>query len=242
VKAIAVLLLVVFVGAVGVSSGGPLCGTLVKHPELDGKLEISADQREQLEKLYEDTEKEIIEAGAELEIKRLEMERLMRSDDPDMREVRKLVGEMGDARSAMMLAGIEREIRTKRILGREQIKRARHAMMRMGSGRRAAAGRGGVGLHRPGMRSGRAGRPGMGRMRESDRMMQGERGSGRHGAGCRGRMMQRSGGAGEHPGGCKGHTMQGGEGKGRHEKGCRGRMMQRSGGAGEQEPDAPEGQ
>ena len=234
-KTIAILLLVVFVGAVGVSSGGPLCGKLVKHPELDGELEISADQREQLEKLYEDTEKEMIEARAELEIKHLEMERLMRSQEPDMREIRKLVGEMGDARSALMLAGIEREVRTKRILGREQMKRARNAMMRMGRGRRVSVGRGEPGLHRPGMRFGRPGRPGMGRMRDHDRMMQG---------------------SGGRPGGCKGHMMQSGEAKGHNDKGCKGRMMQGSGGhpggckghmmhgpeASEQEPEDAEGQ
>ena len=225
-KTISFLMLMVFVVAVGVSSGGPLCRMLVQHPELDGDLEITADQRVQLEDLYEDTEKDIIEAKADLEIKRMEMERLMRSEDPDMREIRKLVNEIGDARSALMMAGIEREVRTKRILGREQVKRARHAVTRMERGRRAAAGLGDWRSRRPGMRPEGPGEAGRGCMRYHGRMMDGSGGRAHGEKGCGGHMMQGTQGMGGEHKGCKGHMMKGSGGGAHGEKGCRGHMMQ----------------
>ena len=147
VKVITVFLLVMVVAAVGVSLGAPVCRTLVRHAELGDEVGITPDQREDLEALYADTEEQIIESRAKMKIKRLEMERLMRSDDPDMREIRELVNEIGDARSSEMLARIERDVRTKRILGPDQMKRARKTMMRGrgmgGASKRVVSGRAG---------------------------------------------------------------------------------------------------
>jgi Spy/CpxP family protein refolding chaperone len=260
VRAVTISILLLLVAAVGVSLGGPLCRTLVKHVGLGDELGITGDQREQLEELYENTEKEIIEARGKMRIKRLEMERLMRSDDPDMREIRRLVNEIGDARSSSMLAGIERNIRMKRILAPEQMDRAGKMMMRMGRGRdhRAAAPRGEWGFHRSGMRTHAPGEPGTHGMGCKGHMMQGSGGSSHEGMGCKGHMMQGSGGSGHKGMGCKGHMMQGSGGSGHEGMGRKGHMMQGSGGSGhkgmgckghmmqgsggsDREPETPEG-
>ena len=222
-RAITISILLVLVAAVGVSLGGPLCKTLVKHVELDDELGITCDQREQLEDLYENTEKEIIEARGKMRIKRLEMERLMRSDDPDMREIRKLVNEIGDARNSSMLAGIERNVRMKRILGPEQMKRAGRVTMRRGKGRshRVAAPRGEW------------------ESRRSEMRMQGSEASCHRGMGCKGHMMQGSEASGHRGMGCKGHMMQGSEASGHRGMGFKGHMMQGSGSS-EQESQTPE--
>jgi Spy/CpxP family protein refolding chaperone len=130
-KTIAVSLILILTAMVSVGVGEPVCKALVRHPELDGELDITAEQREALEDLYQTTEKDIIESTGKMRVKRLEMDRLMRSPDPDIREVRKLVNEIGDARSAAVLAGIERNLKMRKILTPEQMQEARRAMTRM---------------------------------------------------------------------------------------------------------------
>jgi Spy/CpxP family protein refolding chaperone len=207
-KAIWITVVLILTVLAGIGVGDPLCGALVRHPELDGDLEITSAQREDLEALYENTEKEIIESTGRMRIKYLEMERLMRSDDPDMREIRKLVNEIGDARSASMLAGIERNLKMKEILGLEQMRKAGKLIMRMGEGRGARYGE--RGFDRPGRDMRDHGMPGMQRCPRYG-MMQGHGGSGMEGMGCHKGMMQ------------------GAEKAGKQAKGWPHRMMKKSG-------------
>jgi Spy/CpxP family protein refolding chaperone len=198
----------------------------VRHPELDGDLEITSAQREDLEALFENTEKEIIESTGRMRIKYLEMERLMRSDDPDMREIRKLVNEIGDARSASMLAGIERNLKMREILGLEQMRKAGKLIMRMGEGRGARYDQ--RGFDRPGRGMRDHGMPGMQRCPRYG-MMQGHGGSGMEGMGCHKDMMQGGGEAGMEGMGRHRDMMQGGEKAGKQAKDRPHRMMKKSG-------------
>jgi Spy/CpxP family protein refolding chaperone len=245
VRTIAVFMVVMLVAGLGVSFGGPLCRMVVSHPELDGDLGITVEQREQLEDLYENTEKEIIEARSKLDIKHLEMERVMRSAEPDMREIRKLVTDIGDARSTSMLARIERDLKVKQILTPDQVEKAGKLMMRMGGARGHRAARNGerkFGMSRMGMGGprGRAMRgtegSGMHGQGCKGHMMKGTEGSGMHGQGCKGHMMKGTEDSGMHGQGCKGHMMKGTEGSGMHGQGCKGHMMK-----GSEEPEAVPG-
>jgi Spy/CpxP family protein refolding chaperone len=196
VKAILIGAALVLLVSVGAGFGDPLCGAIVKHPEWDGDLGITSGQRQDLENVFEKTEKEIIESTGTMRVKQLEMDRLMRSDSPDMREMRKLVNEIGDARSAIVLAGIERDLRTREILGPDRMREAGRMVMRMGEGRRARFGERGMKDHgMPGMmRTPRCGmmedhgRPGMRGMGRRESVMHGA-GPGVPGMGYREGMM-----------------------------------------------------
>ena len=233
-KAILIGMVMVLLVFVGVGFGDPMCGAIVKHPEYDGDLGITSEQRQDLENLFEKTEKEIIESTGTIRVKQLEMDRLMRSDAPDIRDVRKLVNEIGDARSAVVLAGIERDIKMREILGPERMRAARKMVMRMGEGRQMRFGQRGMrdrgipGMNRAprcgrmGMRGGEAGMPGMGC---HEGMMQGRGEAGMPGMGCHEGMMQGRGEAGMPGMGCHEGMMQGAE-PGMPGMGCHKGMMQ----------------
>jgi Spy/CpxP family protein refolding chaperone len=114
---IAVICLLLVVGAMmGVSSAGPGCGE-AGHHDFDRAPGLTAEQRQKMDDIYESTQKEIIEAQGKMRVKQLEMDMVMKSDNPDMRKIRKLVNEIGDARSASVLARIERQVKMREILG-----------------------------------------------------------------------------------------------------------------------------
>ena len=122
----------------------PMCESLVEHPELADKVDLTDEQRAEMEGLFVETEQRIISSEAEIKAKQLEIDRLIRSDNPDMRRIRKLVNESGDARSAVRLARIERDVRTRQVLKPEQALKARKAMragVREMRARRRTAGR-----------------------------------------------------------------------------------------------------
>jgi hypothetical protein len=240
-KALWIYLVLVVGVLVGVSMGQPRCEAMVKHPEFDGDNGITAQQREDIENLFASTEKQIIESTSKIQTKQLDMEKLMRSEDPDMRDVRKLVNDIGEARNEVMLARIERNIKMRKILGPEKMGRAGGMGMGMmgmaGEGHRAgrAFGRAGRGMWRSGMEGmpgpccgghmmgyGCPGTSGMG----WHGMMMGQgcpgmmMGHGRPGMGCPGMMMGRGwsgmSGMGRHGKMMKGEGESGKEGMGGH--------------------------
>ncbi len=153
VVATALILLV----SVGAAFSQPLCGALLKHRGLADEIGITDEQREELEGLFEVTERQMIGSHAEMKIRHLELERLMRSDRPDMRQIRKLVNEVSDARTSAMLARIERGVRTREILTREQLKKAQGAMKDRMRAMRAHRGDGRRGRQHQGFRGQRQG-------------------------------------------------------------------------------------
>jgi Spy/CpxP family protein refolding chaperone len=121
--------MIVCLGLTGVGLASPMCRALLRHGELAEDAGITDEQRVELEDLLGATEKRVIEGEARMRVKRLELQRLLRAEQPDMRAVRKLVDEAADARSSVMLARIERNVKMREILGSEQTERARKAMM-----------------------------------------------------------------------------------------------------------------
>jgi Spy/CpxP family protein refolding chaperone len=107
---------------------GPMCRGLIRHPELADQVGLTEEQRAELEDLFVATEKQIISSEAEMKTKQLEIEKLIRSEQPDMRQIRKLVRGTEDARSSARLARIERNLRMRQILRPEQIERSRKAI------------------------------------------------------------------------------------------------------------------
>jgi hypothetical protein len=217
----------------GVSLAGPLCETLVRHPELDAEIGITAEQREEMEKIFETTEKEIIESRSRMQVKRLEMERLMRSEAPDIREIRKLVNEIGDAKSSSMMAGIERKLKMRKVLSRDQMDKAKR-LVRMDKARMDRRGERGFGRVERWMRD--LDMPGMQGSGRHEQMMKGTKGQGMQHPGCHKQMMKGTEGQGmQHPG-CHKQMMKGTEGEGMQHPGCHKHMMKGTEGEGMQHP------
>ncbi len=107
---------------------GPMFRGMLNHPEFAGKAGLTEEQRAELEDLFVATEKQIISSEAEMKTKQLEIEKLIRSEQPDMRKIRRLVRESEDARSSVRLARIERNVRMRQILRPEQLERSREAV------------------------------------------------------------------------------------------------------------------
>lgn len=114
--------------AVGVCQADPVFRVLLERPGVAAEVGITDDQRGDLADLFEATEKDIITSEAEIKIKRIEIERLARSDRPDMRQIRKLVSESEGARTSAILARIERRIKMKEILTVGQMEKVRTAI------------------------------------------------------------------------------------------------------------------
>jgi Spy/CpxP family protein refolding chaperone len=123
---------------VGTCLANPILRAIHRDPEMAEASGITKDQIKEVGDLFESTERAIIESRAKLQIKRLELGRLERSDQPDMRQIRKLLDEMGDARSSAMIAKIERRIRTRQILTSDQMRKLREVMRPKREGRRSA--------------------------------------------------------------------------------------------------------
>lgn len=160
-----VSIIVFLVVSASAAWSGPMCDALLKHPGIADEVGLTDEQRVQLDDLVTATEKQIIDSEADIRIKQVEIDRLVRSDQPDMRQIRKLVNEAGDARSSLRLARIERDVKMRQLLTPDQALRARKAMtarMREWKGHRRPTGTGGPHMGREGfggghMRGGRGG-------------------------------------------------------------------------------------
>lgn len=199
-------------------SSGPMCGSLVKHPEIADNVGLTEEQRAELEDLFVETEQRIISSEAEVKAKQLEIDRLIESDKPDMRQIRKLVNEAGDARSSVRLAHIEREVRTRRVLKPGQAEKARKAVVvRMREARAQRRHAGGPDAHlrhydKPGSRMRRHDRSGPHMGRGADKHED-------HMGGGMGRQLRRHN-TGVEKGDCR-------EGNRKHDmRGCRHRVRQ----------------
>ena len=130
-KSVVTFVVAVLAVSVGQCLCGPLGGCVLRDPEIADRVGLTEEQRQELEDVYEATEKEMIKAHADLRIKRLEIDRLVRSERPDMREIRKLVSEAEKARSSAMLARLERRVKVSQMLSSEQMRKVRRAGRRL---------------------------------------------------------------------------------------------------------------
>jgi hypothetical protein len=154
------LVMMAVLGFAGVATGGPLCRAMLHHPELAEEVGIDESTMDEIGDLYFETQADAIRAGAEARIKRLEIQREMRSDEPDVRVVRKLVGELGDARGKALMARLERGMKMKQLVSPDQLRDFRRLMkenrpmMREGERRRGTGMRRGMrGLGGSGMKN-----------------------------------------------------------------------------------------
>lgn len=84
------------------------------------KLNITAEQKEKIEDIRLNAEKENIRTGAELKIKMLELRNLLEEPNTNEKDVDKLVDEIGVLKSKLMKNKIKSVLEIKKVLGPEK--------------------------------------------------------------------------------------------------------------------------
>jgi Spy/CpxP family protein refolding chaperone len=87
------------------------------------KLDLSAGQREALNRIDEPHKTQILKQRNSLMLKRIELRELLRDAGADKQAIRNKAGEMGDIREALQKEMIDYQIRIRDILTPEQIRR-----------------------------------------------------------------------------------------------------------------------
>ena len=93
---------------------------LLTLPEAQKALGISDEQRKKLEDIAFNTRKATIQQRATLQVQRMELERLMRADNPDRAAIEKKVQEVSQAQSTMMRARVNGLLDVRAALTKEQ--------------------------------------------------------------------------------------------------------------------------
>ncbi len=81
------------------------------------RLGFSANEIESITKVYEETQKTVMNAKAEIDIYRAELKKLLLSSDVDMIQVEKLLRKSLEWELKMRLAQIEREVKIRKLVG-----------------------------------------------------------------------------------------------------------------------------
>jgi Spy/CpxP family protein refolding chaperone len=153
------------------------------------RMKLSDDQRNQIQKIRTDFQKQQISQRSKLETSRLELRELMRADNPDKAAIEKKINEVSQLGAQSRIGSFNQMLAIRKVLTPEQQKMMREGMrMRMQRGFAGPQQRMGGFMRGPQGRrfqmEGRMGRPGQG--------MQFERRMGRQGQGMQfeGRMRR----------------------------------------------------
>jgi Spy/CpxP family protein refolding chaperone len=98
--------------------GDPVAEIL--RPEVQKELAITAEQRQKLEDIRFNTEKESIQRRAAIQVQRMELSRLTEAENPDRPAIDKKIQEMGQEDAALMRAEINARLNAKAVLTSEQ--------------------------------------------------------------------------------------------------------------------------
>jgi Spy/CpxP family protein refolding chaperone len=102
------------------------------QPEVQKELAITAGQRQKLEDIRFNREKESIQHRAALQIQRLELSRLIGSENPDRPAIDKKIQEVAQEETALMRASINARLDSRAVLTAQQrAKLAQFAQNRM---------------------------------------------------------------------------------------------------------------
>ena len=128
-------------------AGGPGFAGLL-NPAVQEEIGLTDDQIEKITNIITDHQLAMIDLRADLGKKRLELNELLAADKPDMGKIEKVVKEMGELRTQMMLARIRTQVAVNEVLSAEQ--REKHQQLKA---TRAKGGKGkgqGKGKGKPG--------------------------------------------------------------------------------------------
>lgn len=117
-------------------------------PRLAEELGLSSEQRDQIEKMRLETERQTIRRRADLAIARLDLRSLVEAKSVDEKAVAAKVKDMSDLQAGMLRARVDHVLAFRRVLTPEQQEKLRSVRPPMGHGRPE---------HRRGMRGGEGG-------------------------------------------------------------------------------------
>jgi len=98
--------------------GDPIAEIL--RPDIQKELAITAEQRQKLEDIRFNTEKESIQHRAAIQVQRMELQRLVEADSPDRAAVDKKIQEVAQEEAALMKATMNARLNAKAVLTAEQ--------------------------------------------------------------------------------------------------------------------------
>jgi Spy/CpxP family protein refolding chaperone len=92
----------------------------ILRPEIQKELAITPEQRQKLEDIRFNEEKESIQHHAALQVHRLELSRLTETENPDRVAIDKKIQEVAQEESALMHSSINAKLNVKAVLTAEQ--------------------------------------------------------------------------------------------------------------------------
>ena len=119
----------------GGAGGGNLTG-LLNSRRLREALELTDEQAEQLRKINVDTRKTTVRKRADLQVSRIELTELLRSDDPPRAQVEQKVREITQLQGDLMQARVDALLSAKAVLTPEQQQKAQELRSQRRGGRR----------------------------------------------------------------------------------------------------------
>ncbi|HTY63155.1 MAG TPA: periplasmic heavy metal sensor [Acidobacteriota bacterium] len=90
------------------------------RPDVQKELGITAEQRQKLEDIRFNSEKESIQHNSALRIHRMELSRLTDAENPDRAAIDKKIQEIGQEETAMMRSSINARLNARSLLTAEQ--------------------------------------------------------------------------------------------------------------------------
>ena len=119
--------------------GGDMLRGLLAHAE---QLELTDDQKSEIEAIAMDARKASVELRAASELARIELGELMHADDPDLAAIQGGLQAVADAQVAERFAAIEAGVKARAVLTDEQKAKVKEAMQGRGRPGERRGGRG----------------------------------------------------------------------------------------------------
>ena len=109
----------------GMERGGPMgCGMgMGCDPEQMKDLGLSPDQQKRMADAHERLERQRIQTGADLRIAQLDLEKLMRAENPDRAQIEAQIDRIAGLEATMKKAHIATQLEVRSILTPEQVRR-----------------------------------------------------------------------------------------------------------------------
>lgn len=128
-QTLSLLSLTLFVSAVAFSQAPPMRpGGVLGNPRLMERLKLSDDQKNQIEKLRTDFQKQQISQRAKVQTAAVELRQLLRAENPDKAAIEKKINEVSQLRAQLQTARVNHMLNVRKILTPEQQKMIREAV------------------------------------------------------------------------------------------------------------------
>ena len=103
---------------------------LITNEELQKDIGLKKEQREQIRKIYFETQKKLVNLTKDRELKEIELRELLSEENPDMTKIENIVREISSLEAEIKLTRIRQLLELKKILTEEQLNKLRDRMRR----------------------------------------------------------------------------------------------------------------